>query len=65
MPGTFDLLMACAILSTLTAFIAVAFFRTRLMRLVGGNENRLLLALAADIVISTAVLFGIAVLFAG
>ncbi len=65
MPGTFDLLMACAILSTLTAFVAVALFRTRLMRLVGGNENKLLLVLAADIAISTAVLFGIAVLFAG
>jgi hypothetical protein len=65
MPGTFDLLMACAILSTLTAFIAVAFFRTRLMRLVGGNENKLLALLAADIVISTALLFGITVLTAG
>lgn len=61
----FDLLMACAILSTMTAFIAIAFFHSRLMRLVGGNETKLLALLAADIAITTAVLYGIAILTAG
>lgn len=61
----FDMLMACAILATMTAFITVAFFRSRLMRLVGGNENKLLALLALDIAATTALLFGIAVLFAG
>lgn len=60
-----DMLMACAILATMTAFIAVAFFRSRLMRLVGGNETKLLALLALDIAATTALLFGIAVLFAG
>ena len=63
--STAPVLMACAILATMTAFIAVAFFRSRLMRLVGGNETKLLALLALDIAATTALLFGIAVLFAG